>query len=214
GRGGQAAVRIRERAAELEPDSPLVHAALAEAWTNLGSDRRARQEAEKAFEISSSLGDEERNWIEGRYREAMQDWPRAIRVYGELRGAYPDNCEYGLRLAGAQRSLSAPGDALVTLAALRRLPGAAEDPRIDLAEADARQDMADFTRARQLASVAAAKATRLGARQLLARALLREALALDRLGDYPQAAARYAEAHRFFAATGDTASGGWAQLSL
>src|SRR5262249_30195327 len=113
---GQAAVRILQRAAELEPDSPLVHAALAEAWTNLGSDRRARQEAEKAFEISSSLGDEERNWIEGRYREAMQDWPRAIRVYGELRGAYPDNCEYGLRLAGAQRSLSAPGDALVTLA--------------------------------------------------------------------------------------------------
>ena len=55
------------------------------------------------------------------------------RTYRPLRTAYPDNLEYGLRLAAAQTQAGDPRSALQTFQALRDLPSASRDPRVDLA---------------------------------------------------------------------------------
>ena len=209
------ASRLLQRAVGLEPDSPFARAALAEAFSAMGSDRRARQEAERAYELSASLSPEERRWVEGRYRETAQDWAGAVSAYAALLAEFPDNFEYGLRLAAARTAMGRPREAVATLATLRALGGpAAEDARIDLAESQARETLAEFERARQLAVVAAAKGTRQTARVLVARARLQEARALERLGDPRQAGARLLEAQRLFVATGDTASLSWTNLHL
>jgi TolB-like protein len=210
-----AACRLLLRAVERDRGSPLLRAALAEAWIALGVDGKARAEAEKAFEYSALLPDAERSGIEARYRETAKDWPGAVRTYTRLRQAVPDNLEYGLRLAAAQTSAGNPRDAKQTLAELRQLGGvAADDPRIDLAETDASQALSDFERMRQVAQAAAAKGSHRKARLLIARARLQEARALQYLGDHAQALGRFAEAERLFAATGDLASVAWTDISL
>ena len=209
------ASRLLQRAVGLEPDSPFARAALAEAFTALGSDRRAREEAEKAYLLSASLSSEERRWVEGRYLEAAQDWGGAASAYAALLAEYPDNLEYGLRLAAARTAMGRPREAVATLAALRSRGGpAAEDARIDLAESQAGEALSDFERARQFAAVAAAKGARQTARVLVARARLQEARMLQRLGDHGQARERLLEAQRLSIATGDTASVSWANLHL
>ena len=53
------------------------------------------------LDLSKSLPQEERLLIEGRYRETIEDWPKAAEIYRSLWGLFPDNLDYGLRLAAA-----------------------------------------------------------------------------------------------------------------
>lgn len=74
--------------------------------------------------------------VEGRYRELSKDFPGAVEAYRSLWKFFPDESDYGLRLASAQTKASLPKDALLTIAQLRKLPrSSGNDPRIDLAEA-------------------------------------------------------------------------------
>ena len=84
----------------------------------------------------SGLGREERLSVEGTYRETGKEWKEAVGIYETLFRFFPDDLEYGLRLANAQSSAGAPKNALATIETLRKLPGP-PDPRIDLAEAGA-----------------------------------------------------------------------------
>jgi tetratricopeptide (TPR) repeat protein len=125
------------QAIAAEPEFPLAHSALSDAWDHLGYDLKARDEAEHALALSGHLGAEERLQIEGQYYSSLQDTKKATEVYQKLFAQFPDNLNYGLRLADEQRLVSSE-DALKTLAALRRLPSpAANDPRIDMIEARA-----------------------------------------------------------------------------
>ncbi|MDL1950667.1 serine/threonine protein kinase, partial [Acidobacteria bacterium ACD] len=107
-------------AVELDPGNPLAHAALAQAWADLGYDARAEAEARKAFELSGGLSREERLFVEARLAERSRDWERAIESYRTLFGFFPDSLEYGLRLADAQVATRRSAEALKTVAALRR----------------------------------------------------------------------------------------------
>src|SRR4029077_10131237 len=69
------------RAVAAEPRNALSHSALASAWSALGYDAKARDEAKSAFDLSANLPREERLLIEGRYREVVQDWDRAIQTW-------------------------------------------------------------------------------------------------------------------------------------
>ncbi len=91
-----------ERLVALSPGSPLAHAALADAWSSMGYMDNARAEARKAFDLSKGLPRAERLSIEGRYREANAEWDKAAEIYRSLWTFYPDNLDYGLRLAFAQ----------------------------------------------------------------------------------------------------------------
>ncbi|MGO9261997.1 MAG: hypothetical protein ACLQU1_37690 [Bryobacteraceae bacterium] len=194
-----------ETAAAAEPSNPLIHSGLAAAWSGLGLDIRAAQEAKLAFDASGWLGRVEQLEIEGRYRTMAHDWPRAIQVYQALFTLLPDDLEYGLLLASAETRGGKAQDALGTVKVLRRLPSPpGDDPRIDLAEAQAAGALSDFARTRQAAGSAAKKAQAHGARLQYAKARLLESGAMQTLAlaGFPQVRA---EARQICAELGDRA---------
>lgn len=201
-----AARDLLEKAVAADPRSPLAHSALAEAWSVLGYDQRAKDEAKKAFDSSSGLGRAERLFVAGRYYEAARQWDKAIDTYRSLAGFFPDNVEYGLRLAAAQ-SISGKGkDALATVEALRKLPAPArDDPRIDLAEAEAAEALGSLKQQQTAAGRAADKAARLEASLLTARARLAEGWATVQLGNPEKGLLAFGAARKFYAELGDRA---------
>lgn len=172
-----------EKATLVAASNPLPHAGLAEAWSKLGLDNRAAQEAKLAYDSAGSVGRVEQLEIEGRYRQIVHDWPRAIQVYQALFTLLPDSLEDGLQLASVQTMDGMGQDALRTVTMLRRLGSPlAEDPRIDLAEARAAGALSDFVHTQKAAQAAAERARALGARLEYARARLLEAGAMLTLG--------------------------------
>ncbi|MFZ1031153.1 MAG: tetratricopeptide repeat protein [Candidatus Acidiferrales bacterium] len=210
-----AARDLLEKSVAADATYPLAHSALALAWSTLGYDAMAKQQAEKASELSGNLPREQRLWVEGRYRETTHEWPKAIDAYKSLQDFFPDNVEYGLRLVEVQTTASQGKDALETLAQLRRLPApAGEDPRIDLAEANTAIALGDFRRAQEAAGLAATKGEALGAFSLMARARLTEGTALQNLGKMKEAVRAAEEAKKFFADAGDRGGVASALLNL
>lgn len=198
------ATEFLRNAIASDPNFALAHSALAAAWSALGYDQRAKDEAKQAFDLSAKLSREDRLAIEGRYYESRQDWPKAIDVYHTLWTFFPDNLEYGLHLAAAQTESGKSKDALATIDSLRRLsPPASQDPRIDLAEEAAARGLSDFKRELAAATTAATKGEAQGARLLVARAKLAEARAYYSVGDRKASQAASEEAQRIFHAAGD-----------
>lgn len=205
-----AARDLLQRAVGAEPDYPLAHAALAEAWALLGNDTKAREAAKTAFGLSRNLPREARLVVEGRYREVAADWGKAAEIYRVLFGFFPDNLDYGLRLAAAESAAGSGDRALATLAELRRLPPPdSEDPRIDLAEAAISESTGSLRQERDAARRAAEKAVARGTELLVARARLREAYALGRLGDGAAARKAAEQARAIYARAGDRGGLAW-----
>ena len=192
------------KAVEADPSNALAHSALSAAWSALGYDNNARDEARTAFELSSNLSRESRLLVEGRYYEVIHDWDKARETYRTLWNFFPDNLEYGLRLASVLTSANQSKDALTTLDQLRKLPAPeGADPRIDLAQARAAGTLSDFHQQEQAAARATQKAQALGAQQLAAQALASQAWALDRTGSMDGAAATIEQARTLFENAGD-----------
>jgi eukaryotic-like serine/threonine-protein kinase len=203
-RDALAARDLLQKAVKAEPDFGLAHAALADAWQSLGYDANAASEAKIAYDLSANLGREDRLAIEGRYRVATKDWNQAIDLYRTLWQFFPDNLEYGLRLASAQRYAGKYPDALETLQQLRRLPPPeSDDPRIDLAEAGVDSHLSKWNDGLEVAGRAIAKARATGARLVLASALELQGDCLVRLGNLDKADASYKEARVMYEAAGD-----------
>jgi Tfp pilus assembly protein PilF len=161
-----------KRAVDIEPAFPLVHAALAEAESELGYDKDATDEAKQAVTLSKGLSFEDQQSIEGRYYAMATKWDQAIGAYEKLYRYKRDNLEYGLQLAKTQWSAGKGADALGTLAELRKLPKPeGDDARIDLAQAETSKSLGDNKGALNAAESAAQKAKASGARLLRARAL-------------------------------------------
>ncbi len=165
-------VRARDlllKAVAADPDYPLAHAALADAWAHLGYGPKSRVEIERARVLSQHLGPEDRLLIDGQYYATLQDRPRAIDAYRQLFTQFPDNLDYGLRLADEQRWVN-PEDALHTLDTLRHLPlPSGEDPRIDYIEARA-WIYKNVVKARAAARRVVEKGTAQGSQLIVARA--------------------------------------------
>ncbi|HOB53794.1 MAG TPA: protein kinase [Acidobacteriota bacterium] len=193
-----------ERAMRRAPDRPALHLALADAWTVLGYDARAREELQQAFDRSAGLGREGRLVIEARLHAARYKWAEALLVYRSLWTFFPDNLEHGLSLAAVLRESGRGTDALATLEQLQRLPPpAGNDPRIDLALADVMDLLGDYRGQLAVAGRAAGRATAAGSRLVLARARIQESRARRGLGEFAAAMAAADEARRIFAAGGD-----------
>jgi tetratricopeptide (TPR) repeat protein len=200
----QAAGHLLEGAIAIEPNYPLAHSALAAVWTTLGYDEKARQEGKKASDLSANLSREERLSVEARYRETTNDWDKAVEIYRTLFNFFPDNLDYGLLLARAQSYAGKGKDALATIELLRKLPTPqSDDPRIDLAEAEAAKWLADFRRIEASAARAAVKGQDQGSQLVVARARDNQCVALRHLGEPKNATPACEEARRIYAAAGD-----------
>jgi eukaryotic-like serine/threonine-protein kinase len=156
------------KAIAADANYPLAHSALAEAWDRLGYAGKARIEAKRALDLSQHLPEEERLLIEGQYWASAKDSQREVDAYRRLFNLFPDNLEYGLHLATAQRATNA-ADSSSTLFTLRHLPlPAGDDPRIELAEASLWIDQ-DFKKAHAAAESAVAKGQAQGLNLIVAR---------------------------------------------
>ncbi len=195
---------LLSRAISADPDYPLAHLAMSDVWTALGYDEKARQEAQRAFELSGNLAREDRALVEARYREAAKDWDRAIALYRSLLTFFPESLDHGLALVGAQLSAGQPEAARQSAEKLRQLPSpASADPRLDILAAKAAAGSGDRQAAQALLARAARKGEALGAPLLVARARLEEAYTLDLMGQHERALHSASAARPVFAADGD-----------
>jgi tetratricopeptide (TPR) repeat protein len=196
--------QLLEQAVAAEPNNALAHLALARAWGELGYDAKAEAEAKKAFELSRNFSRKESLLIEANYRQATRAWDRAVELYKSLWTFYPDELEYGLRLADAQISAGQGQNASDTVNRLRQLPAPLrDDPRIDLTEAKSQASLASFKQAVEAAQTAEKKAGKLGERFLTAQALLGQCQGLRQLGDYALARSKGEQANETFEKAGD-----------
>ncbi|MGB7555382.1 MAG: tetratricopeptide repeat protein [Candidatus Korobacteraceae bacterium] len=190
-----AARTLLEKAVAGEPDYALAHSALAEALNFLGYDKEAQEEARKAFDLSAKLSPREKLLVQARYLEMSNQWPEAIKLYQNLWQDYPDNLEYGLRLADAQNNAGLGKNALATVDQLHALPSPSrDDPRIDLAEAAAYKSLGEWKLQQAAAKKAAERATTQSRQLLLAEAQSVEAGSLLEQQDFSAALPLYKQA--------------------
>jgi tetratricopeptide (TPR) repeat protein/TolB-like protein len=195
---------LLEKAVASDPGYPLARAALAGAWSGLGYDDRAREEAKHAFDLSTKLSREQRFAIEGRYWEDAKEWGHAEESYRRLWNLFPDNLDYALSLAAVQTAGGSGKEALATLASLRKMPAPQrDDARIDYSEALASMSIGDFKNGLGAASQATELAKARGAQLLAANALLEKARAYHNLGQPDKAKTALEDSKSIFTANGD-----------
>jgi eukaryotic-like serine/threonine-protein kinase len=191
------------RAVAVEPGYPLVHSALAAAWSALGYDGKAKEESTLAFSLSGNLSRQDRLSVEGQYWEAQKQWDKAIAVYESLFAFFPDSLDYGLGLARAQDWAGKTKDLANTLESLRKLPPpSGDDPRIDWAEAS-EISTSDYRSAVAAADRAAKKGSALGERLLVALAQGSRCSKLLNMGQTNEAIAACQNAKQIYEAVGD-----------
>ncbi|MGI8839604.1 MAG: winged helix-turn-helix domain-containing protein [Caulobacteraceae bacterium] len=118
------------------PDYAPAHVYLAQAWSALGYQAKARAAAQQAAAHAADLPAPMRLQIEAQGQTARFDWPGAIQTLRHLITLRSGDPEARLQLIDTLLSAGKPGDAAAALAALRPLPGYGEnDPRIELAAA-------------------------------------------------------------------------------
>ncbi len=207
--------QLLQQAVSREPTNALLHSALSSAWEAEGYRARAAQAAERAFELSSQLPQEDRLVVEGHFRELQGDWQAASTIYSSLWDFFPDDLDYGLRLVAAENNARRPDLALAAIDRLRTLPvPLSEDPRIDLAEATADALLGDLGAQLEAADRALQRADALGAKLLSAQAQIARSQALRRLGRMDEAAQAATSAQDLYRNLEHQAGAAMAQTAL
>ena len=193
-----------EKAAVLDPRHAPTHSALAEAWSVLGYDAKAKEQAKQALSLSANISREERLLIEGRAHEVLTETAPAVESYRALYEFFPDNVDYGLFLIRAQIADGHGKDAEKTLADLRKLTVSDADAvRIDLADASIAYSLSDFKRELAMAERATARGQAIGANLLVAQGVNHQAEALERMGDSKKPIELSNQARELYIAAGD-----------
>ncbi len=194
-----AARDLLQQAVAAEPGFALAHAVLSEAWSALGYDGEALASARSGFEQAEGLPREQVLAIQGRFYEADSRWPEAVDTFRTLWDEFPDDVEYGLRLAEVETGAGRGQDALRTAEELRRLPAPArDDPRIDLVQAAAAYSLSDYSGTVEATTAAEDKGRAQQATVLVAEALYLRGRALRRLGRIVAAVEVFEEARTSF----------------
>ncbi len=199
-----AATDVLKNAEKLDPNYAPTYSALSQAWSMLGFDKRAKDEAQRALSLSGGLQREERLLIEARAYELSAEKAKAADTYRTLWNFFPDNVDYGLSLSRTQVAEGKASDAQATLEQLRKVAASDVDrARIDLAQAGIAFSLSDFRQQQVLAAKAVDGAMAIGAKLLVARALHQEANAWERLGQTQKTLELSKQASDLFAAAGD-----------
>ncbi len=199
-----AARTLLEKAATLDPKHAPTHSALADAWSLLGYDEKAEQQAKQALDLSASNSREDRLLIEGQYHALTKDWPGALASYRALWEFFPDRVDYGLLMVRAQIRANQANDAVATIAELRKLPlSKGEIARVDLAEATVASARTDYKLQQSAAQKAAQEGIAIGANLFVAGALREEGAAWQRMGQQDKSQALIEQARNLYNAAGD-----------
>jgi eukaryotic-like serine/threonine-protein kinase len=191
-----AAFAALTRARDADPDFPLTHAALARASAELGYDRRARDEATAAEKGTSRLPERWRLDTAAISRRMEHNLSSAAGLYRVLWALSPHDLGQGLQLAETQLEAARPREAVETLREVRaRGVDAMRAPYVELLEARARNQLADFRAALAAALAAEERAERVGQTFVLAAAEIEEADARAAAGDRAGATRALAAAH-------------------
>jgi eukaryotic-like serine/threonine-protein kinase len=178
-----------------DPTSALGWDLLAQAETELGESARAAAAARRARSLADTLPAEERARLAARADAADAHWDAAIQGFEALLARQPERLDVGLDLVAADTAAGRTEAALIVLGRVRQLAAAADDPRVDLAEAEAALQGAEHQRAAALADRVRRRALPLGGKVLATRARLLRGLALRYL-DQDAAATRELRAAR------------------
>jgi DNA-binding winged helix-turn-helix (wHTH) protein/tetratricopeptide (TPR) repeat protein len=196
------------------PGYPLAYVHLAQAWTALGFHEKALAAAEQAQRLAASLSPEQQLQTQAMVAVARSDWPHAVEIYQSLARLKPLNPEYRLQCIAAQINASATDQAQVSITELRKLPGVANDPRVELAASSVARARDDAQGEADHAAAALKQATAHEAPGLIAQAQLQLAHAQERLGQLPQAHASLEAAVGQFRAIHNPRGEAQAQLAL
>jgi len=208
-----AARDLFEKAVAADPQNAAAHSALADAWSALGFDATAQEQAKIALDLSTGLSREEQLSIEARYRMLTHDWPHAIDNYHTLLAFFPDNIVYGVQLVRAEIAAGRAPEAQNQIATMRKLPSPlGQDIRLDIAEADVAAGLGDFKREQAVAETVERRARAAFANLLLAEVLRNDAWASERLGQYDRSVAASREAQSLYTLAGDRSGAASAQL--
>lgn len=202
-----AARELFEKAIAEDPEFPLAHAELAGVYSALGYDGKAKQEARTAIARASKLPRESRLLIEAQSHSHSGEFGQAAEIYRALSRFYPDNLDYAMRTIFAEIYAGNGKEALATIDSLRKTW---QDPRLDVAEAEAAESISDYKRCRAAALRAARTADERGQRLLAARAHLFEGWALLRMSDPVGARAAFEDARQRYEKAGDRSGAGQA----
>ena len=193
-----------EKAAALAPDHAPTHSALAEAWSALGYDAKAKEQAKQAVALAGRFSPEEQLLIEGRAHELSSEMPQAVESYRALFRSSPDNVDYGLFLVRAQMEAGRANEAEETLASLGKLSvSGADEARINLARASVAATQGDFKRSQVLGEAAAEAGREVGANLLVAQALQTQAAAFERMGQSQNASNLLNQARDLYVSAGN-----------
>jgi serine/threonine protein kinase/tetratricopeptide (TPR) repeat protein len=199
-----AARPLLEQAVQADARHAPTRIALAQAWAALGYDSRAEDQARQALALVGPLDREQRLSVTAYQHLITHEWQKAIADYQTLFDFFPDNLDYGLRLAEAQWRGPSPRRALDTLDSLRQLaPPEGNDPRIDLARTQALSALGEHQLVVTTAETAKRRARARGADLVAAAAAQLEAMAWMRLGQCDRTIAAVDEAKAVFMRTGD-----------
>lgn len=199
----EASVLLTE-AAQIEPMHAPTHAALSDAWAELGYEKRSQDEALLAKNLAKNLSPVQQTEYEGLAAEARNEWPAAVDAYARLFQLDPDNVGYGLKLAKAQIHASNGQLALATLRTLRVSNEAAQtSPQVDLGEASADSAISDFRGELAAAIRAQGRAEAQGSDLMVADALMGQANADDKLDNWDEALRLWRLAGKKYESIGD-----------
>jgi tetratricopeptide (TPR) repeat protein len=200
----QSARNLLEKAVALDPQHAPTHSALAEAWSVLGYEAKAKDQAKQALNLAGKFSREEQLLIEGRAHELLAENPQAVESYRQLWEFFPDNVDYGLFLIRAQIAGGHAREAEGTLSALHKLKTSEADAaRVDLAEANIASSLSDFKRQQAAAEQSANASRAAGANLLLAQGLQLEGAAWERMGDSKKTVEFLNQANELYIAAGD-----------
>ncbi len=198
------AIELLRKAAEREPESALIFAALADAWDRMGNAARAREAASRAGILAAGLPRTLELTVEGRSRVIRKEWSEAAEIYGALWRFAPDDLEIGLELTRCLRNLGETAKVEQILADLRSLPLAiGSDPRITLLESNLSSDRGNFPKALEAAEQALREARDADRPLLVAAAREHQAWALFRLGRAEETLEAYGDAEQTYRRSGD-----------
>ncbi|MGA7892872.1 MAG: toll/interleukin-1 receptor domain-containing protein [Candidatus Sulfotelmatobacter sp.] len=178
-----------EQAAALEDSNPLIHAAMADGWSMLRRNEEAKREAKLALDRSTNasgvpLPPEYREAIKARAAEINSKWGDAATLYDSLVDYFPEQIDYGLKLASVRTAGSEPAKALDEIRELKKLPPPlGQDPRISIEESKAYEGMSDHRKASHAAESAVQRAQDKDAHLLIAVGLVQLCWTRRQLGD-------------------------------